>query len=702
MRQSTVSDCGLACVAMVASAYGCHITLAELRARFPPTLRGLTVRQLAKVAGDIGLEAEAVTFEIKGLRELSLPAVLHWRGSHYVVLTHVGNDSVVLLDPAWGRKHYRIADLRPMLTGVAIEMNPTERLVIGKTGRRQRAFQAILDELKGLRGEIAKLLITALYLESLTIAIPLLLAHFLDTVGSRSGTPAGTTIVCAILAAVVAACALRLFRSLALTYLSATVRGRFLSKLIPRLLEKPFEFFRHRTIADLQHSLAGAEWFRNTVTDELLGVVADGIAEILILAVMVFLEPAVALITFVALGLIAVSVFITARRSSSALDDIIQSRGAESVFVFETLRAAKTIKLFGQERERASVWQRRVHRTITQEVSHSRRIILSNALPALTAELVVVGTMVMLVLLPPSGSVTVGTIVAVYVYQRLGLERCRALAFRAAQMKILQLHMNRLADVMEEPVAGHSPSTGEGGAQVHWSRDGRILEVEGLSFRFDPDAAPILENVSFSLGRGELLAIHGRSGVGKSTLLEILLGIRQPGEGEVRWAGVPLRELDQSAFRRSVVAITQDDVILAGTIEENITLFDPSADHDRMVDAARTAKLEADILAMPLQYASSVGESGCALSGGQRQRLLLARALYARPRVLIIDEGTSEIDPATEREIYAGLKRRGITIVVVAHRRETLRLADRTLLLECGKLSESLVAREAEFFPGIA
>lgn len=685
IRQSTVSDCGLACIAMVASAYGCKISLSELRRRFRPGLRGMTVRNIVNSAEALGFSAEAVTFEIAGLKDLDLPAVLHFRGSHFVVLTKVTDGSATICDPSWGKVRYRTSELHEHLTGIAIEMRPTRRVIVGSIGKHGNPFKPLIDELRTQATTIVRLLLLSLYLEALLVTVPLLIAQLLNDFAAKPNNATTGMVAWIVMLAAIAGWALQIYRSIALSYITTHVRERFTSKVVPGLLCKSFEFFRSRTSADLQNSLSAVELLRNWVTDDLVNVLVDGVLVATTLVVIFYLSPTIAIATLGVVAVIVGSKLVVARKGASLYDGIVRSHGAESDFVQETLRGIKTIKLFGREQERCEAWKQCVRRTIGLEIRESRSEIATNSVPAAASELLVVGTILAQITLLHD-SATIGTIFALFVYQKMVLDRSRAIACRVAQFNILHVYMNRMSDVMEDT---STPTTASENKPIgaRWPRCGTILDVKGVCFSFDGEVAPILRDVSFSLDAGNIFAIQGRSGVGKTTLLEILLGMREADSGTVEWAGIPLREMDQKSFRRSVVAVSQDDVLFSGTIQENITFFDLAADEDRMRDAARAAMLEDDILGMPLQFETNIDNGTGGLSGGQLQRLRLARALYAQPRILVIDEGTNEIDPETEARIYSGLMRRGITVIVVAHRHETLRLAKRSYVLDSGKLS---------------
>jgi ATP-binding cassette subfamily B protein RaxB len=181
------------------------------------------------------------------------------------------------------------------------------------------------------------------------------------------------------------------------------------------------------------------------------------------------------------------------------------------------------------------------------------------------------------------------------------------------------------------------------------------------------------------------VAIVGPSGCGKSTLLHVLLGVLQPSAGEVTLGGIPLQQLGGAA-RRAVACVTQNDCLFEGSIADNISFCDSQVDQERVEECARIASIHDEIAALPMAYNTLVGFLGSTLSAGQQQRILLARALYARPAVLILDEATSHLDLARERAVVAALRELAMTRIVVAHRPQTVAAADRILRLEAGRL----------------
>jgi len=214
------------------------------------------------------------------------------------------------------------------------------------------------------------------------------------------------------------------------------------------------------------------------------------------------------------------------------------------------------------------------------------------------------------------------------------------------------------------------------------------LEIRSLSYRYSDTDPWLLQDVNLHVSPGECIAITGRSGAGKSTILKLISGLLQPQSGEVLLGGLSVHRNRAQATGR-VGFVMQEDTLFSGTISENIHFFDDAPDMERVMECAALACIQDDITAMPMGYETLVGDMGTTLSGGQKQRILIARALYHRPSVLVFDEATSHLDLETERLIAQTLEAFKVTRVMVAHRPQTVAVADRVLMLENGRLIEA-------------
>jgi ATP-binding cassette subfamily B protein RaxB len=269
----------------------------------------------------------------------------------------------------------------------------------------------------------------------------------------------------------------------------------------------------------------------------------------------------------------------------------------------------------------------------------------------------------------PSGA---AVLFALILYARLLIDRAALLSGKLAEVGTIKVQLEHLADLVEDEPAARTQ-------QEEHELDGH-LSVSGLNFGYDSDT-PVLQDFTFDVSAGEMVALQGPSGSGKTTVLKLIAGLLQETQGSIRWSGIELARLSPRSVQRALAFVFQDEELLEGDILANITLFEEHPDMLRAWEACRAAQIFDEVQAMPMRLQTMVGERGSALSGGQRQRLLIARALYHRPRILLLDEATSQLDIANEKAIHAALRRLGLTVILVSHRPEAVASADRVVTL---------------------
>jgi ATP-binding cassette, subfamily B, bacterial HlyB/CyaB len=248
-----------------------------------------------------------------------------------------------------------------------------------------------------------------------------------------------------------------------------------------------------------------------------------------------------------------------------------------------------------------------------------------------------------------------------------------------------RLSVERLGDILNTPT---EPTYAPGRAALP-DLEGNIV-FDHVNFRYRPDGQRVLEDVSFSLAAGQVVGIVGLSGSGKSTIAKLIQRLYVPESGRVLVDGMDLAMADPAWLRRQIGVVLQENVLFNGTIRDNIALADPAMALARVVGAAKLAGAHDFILRLPEGYDTVVGERGSTLSGGQRQRVAIARALVGDPRILIFDEATSALDYESERIVQENMRQiaHGRTVVIIAHRLSTLRIADRVLTIDEGRLVE--------------
>jgi ATP-binding cassette subfamily B protein RaxB len=692
IRQSEAAECGLACLAMVAQAHGAKVDLNGLRTRFGLSLKGTTLRALMRMANEIGLGTRALRLEPEHLGSLKLPSILHWDLNHFVVLKSVGRQ-VTILDPASSERRLSPEEVSKHFTGVALELTPAADFAPPEMRARTR-LRDLWSRLTGWKRAATQLVILSLILQLAALAFPFFLQLAIDQAVTNFDLDFLLLLAFGFGALHIVNAATTALRAWVILTLGQAVSFQMVGNVFRHLLRLPADFFEKRHVGDIVSRMGSTQPIQNALTESVVASLIDALM-LMITAFVIFIYSwQLALVTVVATGLylaLALGLFPLMRMRE---DEEIAARAVEQTHLVESIRALRTIKMFGREAEREGRWRNLFADVINAGVRRGRLDIILTFGQTLifglqTVVIVYLGARMIIV----GDGFSVGMLFAFMSYRQQFADRAVALVQHGIEFRMLGLHLERLSDIVQASRESGLETT----LVTHRKVQGAI-DLDQISFRYGPGEPVVLEDVSLKVEQGEFIAIAGPSGSGKSTLLKIILGLLPPTGGELRVDGVPLDQFGRVHWREGLGVVAQDDQLLSGTLAENIAFFDPEIDMQRVLACAQAARIHEDIERMPMNYYSFVGDMGMALSGGQRQRVLLARALYHRPRVLVLDEGTANLDIDLEQQIADVVAGLDITRIVVAHRPELLRRADRVFVVNCGQLVElSHEARTHEF-----
>jgi ATP-binding cassette, subfamily B, bacterial CvaB/MchF/RaxB len=681
--QSEAAECGLACLAMVASYHGHRTDLNALRRRFPVSLKGVTLRGLIQVAGQLHLACRAVRFELDHLPQLRLPAIVHWDLNHFVVLRSVSRKELVIHDPACGVKRYPLKEASKHLTGVAVELSPTEEFV-SKDERSRLPLSGFWGHIRGAPHALVQILALSFVLEILVVASPFYMQLTIDEVIARGdvdlllvlalgfGLLTGITVLSTAL------------RAHIVLVVQNTFHFQIGARLFHHLVRLPLSFFEKRHIGDVLSRFGSIEPIRNLLAEGVITALIDGVMVIATLVMIFIYSPLLAAIVSLAVvfyGALRLALFPVLRERS---ETVIRTKANESSSFIETARAIQSLKLFNREDEREGQWVNRYAEVVNANVLLGRAKITFKTINDAIFGIENILVIYLAARLALDNVLTVGMIFAFMSYKRNFTDKTVLLVEKVLEFRILGLHLERLADIALTPMErGHDQP-------LAYTREieGQI-ELRDVSFRYAETEPLILENINLVVEPGRFITVMGPSGGGKTTLVKIMLGLFEPCSGEVLIDGTPLSVIGTRAYREQIGAVMQEDQLLSGSVADNICFFDPAFEQDQMIECAKIARIHDEIMAMPMAYNTLIGDMGSSLSGGQKQRVLLARALYRRPKILVLDEGTAHLDVENEKCINESLRSLAITRISVAHRPEMMTGADQILT----------VARTAELTP---
>jgi ATP-binding cassette subfamily B protein RaxB len=397
----------------------------------------------------------------------------------------------------------------------------------------------------------------------------------------------------------------------------------------------------------------------------------DGLMSVLMLALMFAYSVQLGFVVLFAFALYAALRLALFRMFRQRSEAAIHSKAQENSTFIETVRAVQSLKLLNRENERESQWLNRYGAYVNANVRLGRARISFKAINDTIFGMENVITIYLAARLALDNLISVGMIFAFISYKLQFAERTALLIEKLVDLRILGLHLERLADIALTPLErGHDQD-------LSYMRPIRgAIELRNVCFRYAEAEPLILNNVNLCVAPGQFVTIMGPSGCGKTTLVKIMLGLLEPTGGDVMIDGVPLGQIGPRAYREQIGAVMQEDQLLSGSIADNICFFETAFDLQRMIECARIAGIHDDVMAMPMSYNSLIGDMGSSLSSGQKQRVLLARALYRRPKILFLDEGTAHLDTEKEKEINANLRSLNMTRVSIAHRPEITHGAD--------------------------
>ncbi|PMQ13997.1 Lactococcin-G-processing and transport ATP-binding protein LagD [Pseudomonas sp. AD21] len=673
IHQSERSECGLVCVAMIASHFGCHTDLREIRQRFSVSQQGLTLRGLVKISNAMNLNSRPVKLEMAGLNSLKLPCVLHWNFDHFVVLVEIKKAGFVIHDPALGKRTVTYEEVSKFFTGIALELWPNPGFELKEKSPRV-GITSVIGNVRGAYRSAAKVLAVASALELMSLMSPLFLQLTLDNVLPAFDVDLLVMLALGFGGLMLAQEFMKLIRARMLLYFGTHLNIQLKANVFKHLISLPIEYFEKRSLGDITSRFSSIDQVQRTLTTSLLEALLDGVMSVAIVCMMFYYSVFLASISVAALALyLAIRFLWFVPLKKATEQQIIHSARQETHFL-ETARGIRAIKLFQRQEDRRASWLSMLVSQVNLDLKTQQiHILYHGAIGVITGieNILIIYYGVSMVI---DGRFSIGFLMAFIAYKSVFNLRLTALINKGFEVKMLQVQGERLADIvltkpehMMEEVGGYNKTIEPS------------VEVFGLSYKYGDHEREVLSDISFKVSPGEFVAITGPSGCGKTTLLHLLLGIFKATSGEVLVGGVDIKKVGVENLRGLIGTVLQDDDLFSGSIADNICFFDHQPDQEWIETCARMAAIDDDIKSMSMGYNTSIGDMGSVLSGGQKQRILLARALYKRPKILLLDEATSHLDLEKEKEVNNAVANLKMTRIIVAHRPDTIAAADRVI-----------------------
>lgn len=672
--QTETAECGLACLAMILGYYGKSSNLFELRNRYGTSSRGVTLQTLISTAKDCGLLTRPLSLELDEIPQLKLPCILHWDFNHFVVLVKTTPTHFILHDPAFGKRKIAKEEFSKHFTGVALEVWSEVKFEKKPTENAINLYETI-KHISGIKGALVKIFALSMLIELIGLLMPIGTQLVMDHVMQAKDESMLIIICIGLFLFTLFRTAVSMFRAWISLRMNYLIDFQWTASFFSHLLKLPLSFFEKRQVGDIHSRFSSLKTIQQTLTQSIVSTIIDSIMTISVIIMMLiyggWLFWVVLAFSFIYFILRIVTYMVYRQLNE---EQIVKGAKSHSHFM-ETLYGMGTLKSLGIEAKRQEQWMSLNADAFNTSIRVTKFDMLFSGIHTFISTIEQILILWLGAMMVIENVMTLGMFVAFNAYRGAFSSRMGNLINVFFGLKILSLHRERIADIALNEVeddVGYKPMP---------NMDNTGLEIKNLSFQYDPFSKNVIDNLSLSIRSGESVAITAPSGFGKTTLLKLMSGLLKPTSGTIYFNDTDIQKIGSANYRSMIGCVLQEDKFFSGSILENIVSFENNYDRNWAIECAKLTNIHQEIMAMPMNYETLLGELGNQLSGGQRQRLFIARALYKKPKILFMDEATSHLDEKNEEIVNQAISQLNITRVIVAHRQSTIRSADRVIQL---------------------
>src|SRR6266446_9064896 len=678
-------DCGAASLGMICRHFGRKVSLARIRQLCHTATDGTSLKALCRAAIELGLAARALKISLRNLPNLPLPSIVHWEGNHWMVLYDVDEKFVRVADPAVGLRKLPRHEFDQKWSGYAALFDYT--IAFEQAPESKATLSWLLPFFAKFRRTLVQVVLLSVAVSILSLLFPVFTEMVVDKVIVERDLGLLSTILVGMGAALFFVQASSLAQEYLLSFAAVRLDTAILDFLSRQLLALPMTYFSSRRTGDIQRRLDGARQVRQFAVGSGIGALLALVQLTGALCLMIIYSPSLTLAFLATTPLYGGLMYFSRKVLRPLFADVEENQGKYSSHQIDAIKGIEAVKAAAAE----SVFRDTM---LNEFLSVSKKIFRSSfIMMSYDSVLQTIGMLSTAIFLwvgahqVINGSLSIGGFVAFSSLTAMAMSGIMRTLGIWDSMQFASVLLNRLNDIFEqEPEQGRDRSRL---SPVH-SLEGRI-ELRNVSFKYGgPESPNILNGITMQMAPGQMVALVGRSGCGKTTLIKLIAGLLEPTEGTILFDNVDLKTLNYRDVRRHIGMVLQENHIFNETIARNISFGDAEPDLDRVLWAAQAAAAHDFLMRLPLGYETKIGESGLSLSGCQKQRVAIARAIYNNPPVIIFDEATSALDTESERAIQDNLGRlmAGRTTIVIAHRLSTVREAHAIVVLEKGSVAE--------------
>ena len=687
LLQMEAVECGAASLGMILGYYHRIVPLAELRQACGISRDGSKASNILNAARSYGLQAKGFKVDLEGLQQIVCPYIVFWNFNHFLVVEGFSKQQVYINDPASGRRTVSQQEFSEAFTGVVLVFEPGAEFEKG--GKKPSLWLALSSRLRGSIWSLFYCILAGFLLVIPGLAMPTFSRIFVDQILVQGREDWLRPLIfgmffTAILSGLLTRLQLQLLRRLKIKLAMGMS-----SKFIWHLLHLPVSFYDQRFAGEISSRIQLNDRLANLLSGQLATTVISAVMVIFYAIIMWQYDQLLTLIgiVFVVVNLIVLQ-WVAQQRADTNIR-LMQEQGKVSGIAIAGLQSMETLKASGLESDFFNRWAGYYAKATNARQDMNS---LNQSLGILPSFLSGITSMLLLVvggLRVIDGALTIGMLVAFQSLMQQFMQPVNQLVSLGGELQELSGNLNRLDDVLRNPT--ESETVNDNRRQNHNISSLQpylegYIELKNITFGYNRTASPLIENFNLSLKPGQRVALVGGSGSGKSTIAKLISGLYQPWEGEIYFDAQPKNEIPPPILVNSIATIEQEIMLFAGSVRDNLTLWDTTIPDSNLMQACRDAAIHETVLSLPGGYNADLLEGAVNLSGGQRQRLEIARALVNNPSILLMDEATSALDAETEKIIDQNLRLRGCTCVIVAHRLSTIRDCDEIIVLHHGKV----------------
>lgn len=680
--QATQTECGLACVAMIINSHGTELGMSDLRRRRAVGRDGLTMRNMRDLLNELGYEAKAYRFsDIHQLGTDITPFIILWDNSHYVVVDKIKGKYVTVIDPEYGKSRISYDEFYSYSAGVALLCEPTDRKLQVKRSKF-RELKSLLPHILTMKKDIAGFIVSLLLVMAVGVIPAAITSYTVDVlVPERELFFPGVLLILVLITFGVQALT-SLSRALTLIRIERGVDFKMTQRLFSHLVSLPFSYFYGRPTGDLLLRFSSIANIRDAFTSRLIPLIIDLVTFFFYCVIIAFLSASY-FGTLVVLGaVLVVTIAFYSNLGRQLTDAEIKARSRTQSITVDSLNSIENAKAMGQEHQLSGTFDSALTKETQASINRGfwDAIVTSVTGPVSFAApmfFLFVGYMEV-----SSGNLTLGQMLGLNTLAASAISPLTGIATSLQVIVMTRVHVSRLFDVFDE-----HPENVEGVRFESIESSVKRIDFRGVCFRFEGAQTDVIHDASFSVEQGEVMAIAGPTGAGKSTIGRLICGLLSPTGGAVEMNGVDVETLSLQSIRSRIGVVTQGTMVSQGTIASNIRAGRNDVSDEALRQALYRACLLDEVDGMALGINTPLGERGVGLSGGQLQRLAIARAIVGVPSLLLLDEATANLDIQTEKSILSRLPTTRMVSLMITHRVQTVLRADKVLFVCNGRVA---------------